>query len=124
MTLTNLLCAGLNRAIWILTLLVCLGLTGRANAQSNAADSAVNGYVTDNTKLPVNGATVALVNERTSASVNQMSGSDGYFRFALVPVGASASGWRWRRRSEYLARRRLDPNGFSRHDVSAAKEFK
>jgi hypothetical protein len=68
--------------------LILILATGRlALAQSNAVDGAVKGYVTDVTGAAISNADVTLTNNGSNVASRQTSGSDGYFRYPLVPLG-------------------------------------
>lgn len=56
-------------------------------AQSNAVDAAVNGYITDSAKAAVPGGKVTLTNIATGVAQQVAVDGQGYYRFALVPVG-------------------------------------
>ena len=77
-------------------------LTGAAvllQAQSNATDAAIEGYVKDATGGSVAGAIIAVENVGTKFTSKTQSNSDGYYRFPLLQVGTykltiSAQGFR------------------------------
>jgi len=59
---------------------VCFG-------QGNAADGAIDGYVVNQNGGQVDNAEIRIRNIDTNVASNTISKQDGYFRFALVPLG-------------------------------------
>lgn len=56
-------------------------------AQSNATDGALEGFIQDATASTVPNATVIATNLRTGGVSSATTGTDGYYRFALLQVG-------------------------------------
>lgn len=66
--------------------------------QSNATDSALGGYVRDESDAVIPGAKVTARNLRTNTETTVLTGVDGYYRFPLLRIGeyelrASAAGF-------------------------------
>ncbi|MBC7925637.1 MAG: TonB-dependent receptor, partial [Bryobacteraceae bacterium] len=61
--------------------------TAAVFAQSNATDSALEGYVVDATQAFVSGAKITARNIRTNVASNTVTSDAGYYRFPLLPVG-------------------------------------
>lgn len=66
-------------------LLMCAG--GTADAQSNATDAAIEGYVRDASGRSVQEAKIITQNAATNVTSETKSDPDGYFRFPLLQVG-------------------------------------
>ena len=76
------------QAIGLLTFLFAASFfPSISKAQSNAADGALNGYVTDTTGAIVPNSTVVLRSQDTNVQTVRHADNQGYFRFPLVPVG-------------------------------------
>src|SRR5262249_4459894 len=71
----------------MLVLLCLLGVPDLLLAQSNVADAAIKGYVTDANGAPVPGATVVVTAPATSQGREVTTASDGYFLVTLLRVG-------------------------------------
>jgi hypothetical protein len=56
-------------------------------AQSNATDAALEGYVHDPTGAAIGAAQVTVLNVETNIASESHTGEDGYFRFPLLKVG-------------------------------------
>jgi Carboxypeptidase regulatory-like domain len=72
--------------VFTLAVLFACG-AGVANAQSNATDAAIDGYVRDASGAIVAQAKVTAQNTATNVTSQTQSGPDGYFRFPLLQVG-------------------------------------
>jgi hypothetical protein len=68
-------------------LAVAVTCAGLANAQSNAIDAAVEGYVRDSSGGVIQHARVTVRNTSTNVSSETLTNTDGYFRFPLLQVG-------------------------------------
>ncbi len=73
---------------FLVATLIALTFSVSALAQSNATDSALEGYVTDSSGGAVPGAVCTAVNLGTGIRTETVSGENGYFRFALLPIGS------------------------------------
>jgi hypothetical protein len=56
-------------------------------AQSNATDSALEGYVADRSGSGIPNAVCVAVNQATGLRLEVTSNQDGYYRFPLLPIG-------------------------------------
>src|SRR5688572_16518109 len=84
-------------ACWLLLLVVLLA--GAAPALAQLPTGTVLGTVRDSANAVIPGATLTAVNTETGAMRNAVSGDDGTYRFAAMPVGrwelrASLDGFR------------------------------
>ncbi len=66
---------------------VCLLLAGAGFAPAQTVQGVVTGIVTDPTGAAIPSAQVTLVNQGTQIVQNATAGSDGSYRFPLVPPG-------------------------------------
>src|SRR5215475_7871097 len=79
--------------IWLTVLAVVflLGGTGVGvgllNAQSNATDAAIEGYVRDASGGTVSGANITAKNTATNIVSQTTTNAEGYYRFPLLQVG-------------------------------------
>ncbi|HKE27866.1 MAG TPA: carboxypeptidase regulatory-like domain-containing protein [Bryobacteraceae bacterium] len=64
------------------------GCTRSSEAQSNAIDAAIEGYVRDGTGAAMSNAHVMVRNTATNVRTEADTNSEGYFRFPLLQVGA------------------------------------
>ena len=71
----------------ILAAVFILGGTGLVQAQSNATDGAVEGYVRDASGAIISGATITTKNTATNIVSQTTTNSEGYYRFPLLQVG-------------------------------------
>jgi hypothetical protein len=72
-----------------MALAVVLAACGAAggNAQSNAIDAAIEGYVRDASGGAIQKARISVRNTSTNVASETLTNSDGYFRFPLLQVG-------------------------------------
>jgi hypothetical protein len=70
---------------WVAIAAVCGYVT--ANAQSNAIDAAIEGYVRDATGGAIQRARVTVRNVSTNVETQTITNPAGYFRFPLLQVG-------------------------------------
>jgi hypothetical protein len=67
--------------------IIVLGGARLIEAQSNATDAAIEGYVRDSSGGTVSGANITVKNTATNIVGKTTTNAEGYFRFPLLPVG-------------------------------------
>src|SRR5258708_6606599 len=75
-----------NFAVWVSCALLALAYVGSAEAQS--VQGVVTGSVVDSSGAVVPAAELTLANDGTGVKQLDKSGTDGNYRFGLVPPGA------------------------------------
>jgi len=70
-----------------LFVLLVLSVPMAMNAQANAVDAAVHGYVFDTSNSAIPNAHAVLNNIATGISMETVADGNGYYRFPLIPVG-------------------------------------
>ncbi len=68
-------------------LLALFAFSALVFAQSNATDSALEGYVTDRSGAPVGGVVCTAANQGTGLRLEVSTNDIGYYRFPLLPIG-------------------------------------
>src|SRR5215471_15353468 len=71
----------------IYSLLVCLALAVPAAAQSQAADGAIEGTITDSSGGVLPGVTVTVTNVETGTARSVTTNERGIYRAPLLPLG-------------------------------------
>lgn len=71
--------------LYALPVLFCASADG--NAQSNATDAAINGYVVDQAGNALRGAHVVARNLATGVADETLSDANGYYRFPILKIG-------------------------------------
>lgn len=85
MFITNARSVSIRRIALAIVLAACCAAA--ANAQSNAIDAAIEGYVRDASGGVIPLARITVRNTSTNVPSETLTSSDGYFRFPLLQVG-------------------------------------